>query len=710
MRRNFVAGGNHPEDLTAVVLLLRTFWDWELVREPVRQWRIGEHYLDDLQALAQEIRDARRALPRVDDALVHGWLSRIDKLHADMQPGILAFDASLGHTARHVVQLLLWANGLLVPCMVLFAFWRADYLLQAQKAIEDALATEREGAQLTLGAISEGVLALDKDGNVAYMNPAAKRLLGVRFRDIRQKSPHEWVRLDPSAHDESYASRLFAETPRGELPDELRQPVRILHPDGTFKNIQFSRSPLRRNGEQVGAALVLRDVTQEQRLLEELAWQAGHDELTGLPNRREFERRLEALLAQRNAADASASDPVLLYIDLDQFKVINDTSGHQAGDALLRKLASVIQANIRTGDLLARLGGDEFGVLIQPAPEMEVMHLVEQLRQKAQDTRLQWEGQELTCTLSIGLVPLRQKLRTAREVLRAADVACYRAKELGRNRVYLYSSDDATLLQQLGRMEWVQRLRKAQEENRFLLYAQSIMPLHADEGGLHFEVLMRLRDPDGKIVPPGSFLPAAEIYGLMSEMDRWVVRQCFKLLAEQKKRPGAPKVHTCSINLSGVSLSDESLLGFILEQFEQFATDPRQVCFEITETSAIAHLPSAQRMIDRLRQIGCRFSLDDFGSGMSSFGYLRQLRVDYLKIDGSFVRDMVQDRASAAMVDAINRIGHVLGQRTIAEFVETPGHVQALRALGVDYAQGYAVAKPRPIEEVLAEQEAAVPA
>jgi len=326
-RQGFVAAGVHPGDVVSGMIVLRLFWNTELVREPVRQWEIGEKYLDELGALAQEIAAARRSMPKgaIDARLIHGWRERIEELDLKALPGIVAFKVALGDSGRQTKLLLLWSNALLVLGLSVFAFWRADWLLQTQKAIEEELAIEREGAQMTLGAIGEGVIALDRDGRPMYLNQAARRLLGVRLRDIQHKLPCEWMRLDPSIYDEAYVERLCANATRGELPQELLQPVRLLHPDGTVKTIQFALSPLKRKGEWVGAALVLRDVTNEQRLLEELAWQASHDELTGLLNRREFERRLEKFLVQRNGADAGALQAVVLYIDLDQFKVINDT-------------------------------------------------------------------------------------------------------------------------------------------------------------------------------------------------------------------------------------------------------------------------------------------------------------------------------------------------------------------------------------------------
>ncbi|MDF1483028.1 putative bifunctional diguanylate cyclase/phosphodiesterase [Extensimonas sp. H3M7-6] len=704
MRRGFIDAGNHPDDLDSVIWLLSTFWNFELVREPVRQWAIGEKYLDQVQALAKEVRAARQANSQVDTAMVQQWRGRIDTLHRLMLPGILAFNRSLGESARRIVVILLVFNGLTAMAVVGLALLRVGILLQRQRKMENDMAIERQGAQLTLGAIADGVIALDTQGLPLYMNPAAKRMLGIRFRKVHQRGLAEWLRFDASVHPAEEVARLLDHVQQGELAPEDKHSWHLLRSDAKKRIVQLTVARLQIHGRPSGVGLVLRDVTRENDYLDQITWQASHDDLTGLANRREFERRLEALLISSGQAQPAGA---VLYVDLDQFKVINDTCGHQAGDAMLRKISGELQANLRADDVLARLGGDEFGILLPGCPPLVALRLAEQMRLAVQACKLQWDVQELATTLSVGLVELTPELDSMQEVLRVADVACYRAKERGRNMVYLYQPDDAEVLQRVGHMHWVQRLRKALEQDRFSLYAQTIAPLHSEPPGLHFEVLLRLHDEDGKLVPPGSFIPAAETYGLMPEIDRWVVQHVFARLAQQARQAKMLPVHTCSINLSGASLGGEDLLDFLLDQFSHFGVDPRQVCFEITETSAIAHLPTAVRLIKRLRQLGCRFSLDDFGSGMSSFGYLKQLEVDFLKIDGSFVRDMVKDRASAAMVDSINRIGHVLGQRTIAEFVVTPAHVQALRALGVDYAQGYAVAKPRPIEEVLAGEKAA---
>jgi len=439
--------------------------------------------------------------------------------------------------------------------------------------------------------------------------------------------------------------------------------------------------------------LVLHDMTQERQYIANLSWQATHDAPTGLANRREFEYRLEQALHNLTRQPGRHA---LMFLDLDQFKLVNDTCGHAAGDELLRHICALLQSGLREGDTLARLGGDEFGILLQNCAPEHAEKIAEVLRQTVQNLHFVWKGRPFLTTVSIGLVHVAQTPTTLESSLRAADMACYMAKEKGRNRVQVYHADDSELSLRFGEMAWVQRLHMALEENRFCLYAQEIAPLgHVEQGGGHIEILLRLHDEAGRMILPDSFIPAAERYGLMTSLDRWVVENVFKIIAqciaEQRKGPLA----MCAINLSGITIGDEAFLDFLREQFVTYAIPPEMICFEITETSAIANLGSAIRFINELKGLGCHFSLDDFCAGMSSFAYLKHLPVDFLKIDGSFVKDMLDDPINRAMVEVINHIGHVMGKRTIAEFVETPQIEQALLEIGVDYAQGYVIERPQ---------------
>ncbi|WP_024304137.1 EAL domain-containing protein [Pseudogulbenkiania sp. MAI-1] len=567
-----------------------------------------------------------------------------------------------------------------------------------RKLAESALHTEKERAQVTLASIGDAVITVDTGGRVDYLNPVAEQLIGHPLPQARGRL------LDALCC-------LFEEASPSERPARLNQLLNEPVPPGAGRNLQLERldgsrvsvsmvsAPIHDGQASVsGKVLVFHDMTLERLYIDNLSWQASHDALTGLTNRHEFERRLARTL---EGAAGRHQHHALMYLDLDQFKVVNDTCGHAAGDELLRQVCVLLQQQLREEDTLARLGGDEFGVLLLNCPPEGALVVAEKLRQIVLDLHFSWGGQPFSISASIGVVNISGVPTTLQEVMRAADMACYMAKEKGRNRVQLHSTNDAELTTRYGEMEWVHRLRRAMEEDRFCLYAQKIIPVADDEpAGPHFELLLRLRDEYGMLVPPNAFIPAAERYNLMTTIDRWVVRTVLSTLAA--RTPSGSR-WTCAINLSGASLGDDEFLDYLRTELLGSGVDPTCLCFEITETVAIANLASATEFMRELRQLGCRFSLDDFGAGMSSFGYLKHLPVDYLKIDGSFVKDMVGDPINHAMVEVINHIGHVMGKHTIAEFVEDQDILDELKKIGVDYAQGYGVARPLPLVEVIAQ-------
>ncbi len=423
---------------------------------------------------------------------------------------------------------------------------------------------------------------------------------------------------------------------------------------------------------------------------------AYHDALTDLVNRSEFERRLAQALSSAKERGLSHA---LLYMDLDQFKLINDTCGHVAGDELLRQLAVLFQDLVRGNDTLARLGGDEFGALLESCPLEHAQQIAEDFRRTISDFRFVWRDKPFGICVSIGLVPITAHSANVSAMLSHADMACYAAKGQGRNRVHVYSEGDEELARRHGDMQWVSRIRQALEEDRFLLYRQAIVPVFSPAGSTaNFEFLIRLRENDGSIIGPAAFIAAAEHYNLMPALDRWVIEHAFAYLGEvYGQAPPPQNPGAFFINLSGTSLSDQSFFEFIHEKLQQYELAASMICFEITETAAICNLGKAVEFIKEIREVGCKFALDDFGSGLSSFSYLKTIPVDFVKIDGSFVRNILNDPMDRAIVEAINEICHVAGIRTVAEFVETPEIKHELQTIGVDYMQGYGVSEPEPI-------------
>ncbi len=440
---------------------------------------------------------------------------------------------------------------------------------------------------------------------------------------------------------------------------------------------------------------------KEQQKQKEISYQASHDSLTGLVNRPEFERCLNQLLEE--TTDPSIRH-TLLYLDLDQFKIVNDTCGHHAGDALLRHLTGLMQSKVRHSDVLARLGGDEFGLLLEDCDGEKAYWIADTLRQTVREFRFVWGERSFTIGVSIGLVSFSSDGTTLSDILRVADGACYVAKEKGRNRIHVYRPDDGELQERQGQMNWVGRISKAFEDDRLLLYRQKIISLQDAEQSPRYEFLIRMLGEKGEIIPPQAFLSAAERYNVIPSIDFWVIRKVFELYEHDCRTGQTP--YTCAINLSGATLGDDRLLPYISEQFKHFDIPPSSICFEITETTAIANMVIARDLITRLKEMGCQFALDDFGSGMASFGYLKNLDIDFIKIDGGFVADFLSDPVDKAVVEAINNIGHVMGVRIIAEHVDNPALLHALREIGVDYAQGFGIGMPElapaPAPQILA--------
>ncbi|GAB4508952.1 MAG: hypothetical protein Tsb0026_08350 [Sulfuricaulis sp.] len=569
--------------------------------------------------------------------------------------------------------------------------------LEKVRQSEASLLAEKTLIEVTLHSIGDAVITTDASGNIQYLNPMAEQLTGCKIDNVRGKPVKQMMQLIDEEFRRPVENPVEACLRDGHVSGTVEHVV-LVRPDGSEVDVVNTAAPIRAEEGRslIGTVLVIHDVSRAHRMAKQLAHQASHDDLTGLANRREFERVLTKAV---NSAESGSNEHTLCYMDLDQFKIVNDTCGHVAGDELLRQFAATLRGRVRDTDIVARLGGDEFGILFQHCNVDVAKRIAESLLARVKETRFVWKDYAFDVGISIGLVSITSREYSIAEIMSAADVACYAAKDAGRHRVHVYRLDDVELKQRHGEMRWVSRINKALEEDRFRLYCQKIAPVaDVSSGNPHYELLIRLLDEEGKLVPPLAFIPAAERYNLMVSIDRWVVRKAFETFSANKNVVNDWKF---SINLSGQSLCDETFLKFVIDAFDQTNVPPEQVCFEITETTAMANLTQATRFISVLKGMGCEFSLDDFGTGLSSFGYLQTLKVDYLKIDGSFVRDMANNPVNRAVVEAANQIGHAMGMQTIAEFVENDEILRVLRDIGVDYAQGYGVAKPVPMEEII---------
>jgi diguanylate cyclase (GGDEF)-like protein/PAS domain S-box-containing protein len=561
-----------------------------------------------------------------------------------------------------------------------------------RKLYEEALFREKESAQITLQSIGDGVITTDAKGVIDYVNPVAESLSGWRLEDAQGRAIEEIFRAFHEETCEPLENPLAVAIRRTRSIKSVR-PMLLIRRDGNEIYVESTASPIRDgSGAVSGGVLVFHDVSEARELNRRLSYHASHDVLTGLVNRREFENRMERALKSAKAHETSYA---LCCLDLDQFKIVNDTCGHSAGDALLGQVGALLKSKVRWRDTLARLGGDEFGILLESCSLDEAMRTAESLRESVRNFKFTWEERTFRLGASIGVVPISAENADVASVLSAADSACQAAKEAGRNRVHSFEENDIDLMRRRREMQWAARINNALEEGRFELFRQTILPLQVPETGTHYELLLRMRDEAGKLVSPDNFITAAERYGITPQIDRWVIENAFRwLVSEADERE---KLAMCSINLSGQSLGDDKFLPYVIDQFHRSGLDATKICFEITETAAIASFSQANRFIQALKELGCKFALDDFGTGLSSFGYLKHFPVDYLKIDGSFVKEILHDPIDREMVRSINEIGHLTGKQTIAEFAENLEIINMLRSLGVDYAQGYGVSQPQRV-------------
>ncbi len=564
--------------------------------------------------------------------------------------------------------------------------------LAVTRDITELLRSQKELKQFSVAVeqCASVVMITDDRARITYVNPRFTHVTGFTAEEALGNTPRM---LRSGKHPEEFYSQLWDRITTGR---EWRGKMQNQRKSGELYWAMVVISPLKDETGKITQYLCTQeDVTSSHLLTEQLDHQARHCMLTGLINRYEFEQRLGQLLRKAHQDNIQHA---VFFLDIDQFKVVNDSCGHMAGDQLLRQIGALIQSRVRQSDVVSRLGGDEFAVLLEHCTSQDAARIAEDLRSTVEESVFGWGENIFRVTVSIGVVNVDGQSPETAELMTFADTSCYLAKELGRNRIYLHQNN-ATSQRRQDEAMWVGRIHAGIAENRFCLFVQDIAGLQ-DQQTCHYEVLIRYRDEKGAVVPPGAFLPPAERFGLSPKLDRWVIRQVCEFLARNKD----PNLKL-SINLSGLSIADDELLLFVRNTLDSCGVDPKQLGFEITETAAISNLANAVQFIKAMNDIGCSFALDDFGSGLSSFGYLKTLPVDYVKIDGIFVKDILDDQVDLAMVRSINDIGHLMGKKTIAEFVENQAIADTLKQVGVDYAQGYGISKPRPIETLIADSE-----
>lgn len=706
-RRGFLDGQNDPADIAGLIRLFRLFGSTPFMAEPLRLWTSGDGLILRLSWLGEQLHDQMRS-GVIDAAKVASLLREADHVHVRVAPLEDQFSQSLGSVSRQVARLLLTVLSVCGAALVCFGaiffrihLQRGERMAAALRASQELVYLEQERAHVTLESIADAVIAADLHRNVTYMNPAAEHLLGCTQAQALGRPLIGLVTLEESSQQRSVLHKFQGNLDGQDVVGE-KAGVRLQRHDGSTVLLHEHIAPIRdSNGDSNGIVLVLRDITNERALAERLEYQATHDSLTGLCNRPEFESRLTAAIIDYRASGTAYA---VLYFDLDQFKVINDTCGHAAGDDLIRKVAWLVKGRLRERDVLARLGGDEFGALLGDIEFDAALTLAETIRAGIQASRFSWGERVFPMTVSIGALGIDHTVADVGDALSAADQACYLAKDSGRNRVQAYRPDDQLVRMRHSEMHWVERLNAALDNDEFVLFAQEIRPIATHRAGRipalpRFELLLRMQATDGTWIAPMAFIPAAERYGLMPRIDRWVIAQACRQLAGLRSRSRTLPV--CMINLSGASVSDPDLADYVGGCLRDHDLPGGQFGFELTETTAVGNLGMASLLMRRLRALGALISLDDFGSGMSSFSYLKALPIDLLKIDGAFVRDVGANTFDVAVVESIQRIARVMGIETVAECVEHEAALRALMKVGVDYVQGFHIGRPDLLERAL---------
>jgi diguanylate cyclase (GGDEF)-like protein/PAS domain S-box-containing protein len=665
-------------------------WDWDLVNDTVYfspRWKSMLGYEDS--EIKNDFSEWKRLLHPED---LESALSKVEYF-VNNKTDKYESEFRMQHKDGHYINILSQAFVVDGSDGKVTRFVGTHVDITERKRREESLQKAEERLAFAVNAGNLGVWDWNLLTNEVYFSQQWKSILGYEDYEIKDAFS-EWERLVHPDDLENAQSQIQYFIKNNTKQYEIE--FRMQHKDGHYLNILANTFAVKdATGNLIRYVGTHADITERKKAQAKINYQSTHDELTGLVNRREFERRMDQLLAD---AKENNQTHALCYMDLDQFKVVNDTCGHIAGDEMLKQISIVLQKVVRNSDTLARLGGDEFGILLANCSLDDALRLVNAIQTEVKDYLLIFNSHSFRVSASIGLVPITAKTVSSIELLKDADAACYMAKDSGRNRIHVQRETDEDLVKWHSETLWVNRIEKALDEDRFCLYAQSIVPLNVSEE-MHYELLIRMIDEQGDIVPPGAFLPSAERYNLMTKLDQWVIENAFQALA--KNPDFRRKLSFICINLSGQSLVNDHFLDFVIQKLNDYRIQGKNICFEITETAAISNLLKADKFICKLRQFGCHFALDDFGSGLSSFGYLKSLPVNFLKIDGMFVKDMVKDPIDRAMVKSINEIGHVMGMQTIAEFVENDAIKAMLLEMNVDYAQGYGIHMPQPFDQIL---------
>ncbi len=675
-RAGFLQGDNAPDDIGRLIWMYRVLADAPYFRDSVRLWREAEVELQQLVVLADDL-EAGQARGALDSDSIEAYQRQLMAIDARVRPKELAFSRSLADGANFMRRVLLGLSALVFVVLCAYALYVVRSTLRRVRETESEF-------RMAFHQSVVGMLKLDREGRFTQANEALAQILARPLQELRTLRLADVLHADDLPRDADGGIDWERLCDAGER--------RFVRPDGEARWVRWTASPVdARAGRGAHVFVLAEDVSDAHELACEIAHQASHDELTGLINRREIARRLGCALGQAKGRHT------LCYIDLDQFKLVNDTCGHEAGDRFLCQFAGTVSSQLRRDDWLGRLGGDEFAILLHDTTLDEAEAAMARIHAALADTSFVWAGRSFGLNCSIGVAEINDEAVDVDWLLRAADAACYVAKEEGRNRIRCYRDSDPSLSRRRHELEWVAHTQLALAEQRLLLYAQRIVALDGSDR-LQYEVLVRLRDRDGRVHAPGAFLPAMERYGQGMAVDAYVVDALFRHFARHPDHLAS--LELCHVNVSAQSIAEPAFLDHVTALLDRHPQAARSLCFEITETAVIANLDDACRFIEAVRARGCRIALDDFGSGLSSFAYLKRLAVDILKIDGAFIRDLSQGDADLALVRSMSQMGQALGKVTIAEWVECESVMAQLREVGIGYVQGYAVHVPCPLPEL----------